>query len=173
MISGARVVKVALASVASVAPLTARAPAGTVTANVLAAGNLGSVVVNVSSWVSIQRQLPVTAGVIRAGGRWTTPTAATGTIGSSKRMRTSDVTPVFPSGVICGDASGAMGFGGRGGAGAGRPSATDFPVGTTNAIGWSLPGRDGAADAGRRTGAAAFVFARSGSGSSRLISATV
>src|SRR4051812_13591730 len=73
-----------LASVISVAPLTALIPAGTVTASSVACGSRG-IAVNVATRVSIQRHVPATAGVIVATGPTGVPTAATGTIGSENR----------------------------------------------------------------------------------------
>src|SRR5262245_9072842 len=126
------VAKLVVVSCASVAPLSACVPAGTVTVISLACGKRGAAAVNSATRVSIQRQVPGTAGAILAGApaaAAVTPTFAIGTIGSSKRTRTSDSARTSPCGRICGDASRALTFDGTTGA-----SPTGLPVGTTNAI---------------------------------------
>jgi hypothetical protein len=68
-------------SAPSVAPSSARVPAGTVTTKSVACGSRAPVAVNTTTRVSIQRHVPATAGAIVAGGVAGVPTRATATIG--------------------------------------------------------------------------------------------
>src|SRR5262249_13325408 len=130
LICTCRVANVARAGSASVAPLTARTPAGTVTVTSVDPGKRAPAVVNVRTRGSVHRHVPATAGAIVAGGFATTPTSATGTIASENRIRTSESVATSPSGEICGGASGTTCTIGAIGA-----SPTALPVGATNAIG--------------------------------------
>ncbi len=152
-------------------------PAATVTLNGVAWASRERFGVKASTRVSIQRQPPATAGsIVIAGFGASTPTSATGTIGSANRTRITASASTSPAGKICGGVTGTTGAVGAGGAvrvGSAPPSATVLPTGTTKAIGCVGPVRGGGNDGARTDGAFAFAPERSGSGSRRAIKAAV
>ena len=152
-----------------VAPESALSPAGTVIVTSVAFGNRASVETNAATRVSIHFHAPLIAGVIVIGSGACVPTAATGTIGSSNRIRIAASAATSPIGRIIGGVSGFA----TAAPGAIGASETGLPVGTTNAIGCTAPARGGGSEAGRRVGAFAFCARRSGSGSSRARRAEV
>src|SRR5687767_7846621 len=112
-------------------------PGATRTLYSVAAGRRGAFGVNIATRVSIQRHVPATFGVIVAKLGTSLPTAATATIGSENRTRTSDSARTSSIGRICGGARGAI----DADACEMGASAIVLPVGFTNAIGSTLPAR--------------------------------